>query len=201
MPHRWTALLILIICLLLSCQNQTNKQNYSLPAIEEDAINVIVEIPAGTNKKIEYDIASGTFKADQLNGEDRVVAFLPYPGNYGFVPSTLMDEEKGGDGDALDILVIGSSQSTGSVVKAKALAALLLKDNGELDTKIIAVPADPQERTLAATNFLELMLDHDPAKRIIEEWFLNYKGKGQMELIRWEDENYAMQEIEKWTVK
>ena len=200
MLRKWTTLSVLGISLLASCQNQTNKQNYSLPAIEEGAINVIVEIPAGTNTKIEYDIASGTFKPDQVDGEDRVVAFLPYPGNYGFIPSTLMEEERGGDGDALDVLVVGPSQSTGSVVKAKAVGALLLKDKGELDTKIIAVPADPKERTLAAENFLELMLDHDPAKRIIEEWFLNYKGKGQMQLIRWEDENYAMQEINKWKV-
>lgn len=201
MLHTRTTLSLLAICLLFSCQNQTNKKNYSLPAIEEDAINVIVEIPAGTNTKIEYDISSGTFRQDQVDGKDRVVAFLPYPGNYGFIPSTLMDEERGGDGDALDILVIGSSQPTGSVVQAKAVGALLLKDNGELDTKIIAVPAATEERTLAADNFLELMLDHDPAKRIIEEWFLNYKGKGQMELIRWEDENYAMQEIDKWKLQ
>lgn len=201
MLHKWTTLSLLSLCLLLSCQNQTNKKNYSLPALEENTINVIVEIPAGTNTKIEYDIASGTFRPDQVDGKDRVVAFLPYPGNYGFVPSTLMDEERGGDGDALDILVVGSSQPTGSVIQAKAIGALLLKDKGELDTKIIAVPAQAEQRTLAADNFLELMLDHDPAKRIIEEWFLNYKGKGQMELIRWEDENYAMQEIDKWKVK
>lgn len=169
--------------------------------MENDMINVIVEIPAGTNKKIEYDVATGTFQPDQLDGEDRVISFLPYPGNYGFIPSTLMDEERGGDGDALDILVIGPSQPTGSLIKAKPLGTLLLKDNGELDTKIIAIPALAEDRTLAAESFLDLMLDHDPAKRIIEEWFLNYKGTGQMELIRWEDENYALKEIDKWKVK
>lgn len=201
MLYKWTTLLLLSACLFFSCQTQTNKDNYYLPAVDEGAINVIVEIPAGTNTKIEYDIPSGTFKPDQIDGKDRVVAYLPYPGNYGFIPSTMMDEARGGDGDALDILVVGSSQPTGSVVKAKAVGTLLLKDGGELDTKIIAVPADPIERTLAADNFLELMLEHDSAKRIIEEWFLNYKGKGKMELIRWEDENYAMQEIDKWKVK
>lgn len=183
----------------MACQDQVNKKNYELPAIEGDAINVIIEIPAGTNTKIEYDAKEGTFKADQVDNKDRVVAFLPYPGNYGFIPSTMMDADKGGDGDALDILVIGESQPTGSVLKAKPIGTLILKDGGELDTKIIAIPVDESERTLKADNFLTLMLDHDPAKRIIEEWFLNYKGKGQMELIRWEDENYAIQEIKKWS--
>lgn len=200
MPDKWTTIVILATILLYACQSQENKKNYQLPAIEDNQINVIVEIPAGTNKKIEYNAASGTFQTDQLDGKDRVISFLPYPGNYGFIPSTLMDEEKGGDGDALDILVIGSSQPTGSLIQAKAIGALLLKDNGELDTKIIAVPAAIEDRTLNAENFLDLMLEHDPAKRIVEEWFLNYKGAGQMELIRWEDENYALQEIEKWKV-
>lgn len=198
MLNRFTTLFVISLC-LLACQDQVNKKNYELPAIEGDAINVIIEIPAGTNTKIEYDAKEGTFKADQVDNKDRVVAFLPYPGNYGFIPSTMMDADKGGDGDALDILVIGESQPTGSVLKAKPIGTLILKDGGELDTKIIAIPVDESERTLKADNFLTLMLDHDPAKRIIEEWFLNYKGKGQMELIRWEDENYAIQEIKKWS--
>ncbi len=198
MLNRLTTLFVISLC-LLACQDQVNKKNYELPAIEGDAINVIIEIPAGTNTKIEYDAKEGTFKADQVDNKDRVVAFLPYPGNYGFIPSTMMDADKGGDGDALDILVIGESQPTGSVLKAKPIGTLILKDGGELDTKVIAIPVDESERTLKADNFLTLMLDHDPAKRIIEEWFLNYKGKGQMELIRWEDENYAIQEIEKWS--
>ncbi len=198
MLNRWTALVVISLY-LISCQDQTNKKNYQLPAIEGNAINVIVEIPAGTNTKIEYDAEKGTFEPDQVDNKDRVVAFLPYPGNYGFIPSTMMDAEQGGDGDALDVLVIGESLPTGSVLQAMPIGTLILKDGGELDTKIIAVPVNESERTLQVDNFLTLMLEHDPAKRIIEEWFLNYKGRGQMELIRWEDENFAMQEIKKWS--
>lgn len=198
MLNRWTALVVISLY-LISCQDQANKKNYQLPAIEGNAINVIVEIPAGTNTKIEYDAEKGTFEPDQVDNKDRVVAFLPYPGNYGFIPSTMMDAEQGGDGDALDVLVIGESLQTGSVLQAMPIGTLILKDGGELDTKIIAVPVNESERTLQVDNFLTLMLEHDPAKRIIEEWFLNYKGRGQMELIRWEDENFAMQEIKKWS--
>lgn len=192
--------LFVISLFCLACQNQSNKEIYSLPAIDGDAINVIVEIPAGTNTKIEYNSKTGKFVPDTLNNQVRVVNFLPYPGNYGFIPSTMMDESRGGDGDALDILVIGQSQPTGSLVRVKPIATLLLKDRGELDTKLIAVPIDEKSRTVKADNFLSFMMDYDPAKRIIEEWFLSYKGKGMMELIRWEDENYAMEEIKKWAV-
>ena len=47
---------------------------------------------------------------------DRIVNFLPYPANYGFIPSTFMDKKKGGDGDALDILLISEHMVTGTVV-------------------------------------------------------------------------------------
>ena len=170
---------------------------YDLPSTDGDALNVIVEIPAGSNKKIEYRPGQG-FVNDTLEGVDRIVAFLPYPGNYGFVPSTLMDERRGGDGDALDVLVIGEAVPTATRLRVHPIAALMLRDRGEIDTKIIAVPADPGKRTLRVDNFLDFSLGNDAAKRIIETWFLNYKGPGVTELLRWEDESYAWREVRKW---
>ncbi len=171
---------------------------YSLPSTDGDALNVVVEIPAGSNHKIEYHPGSGFMNDTLENGSERVVHFLPYPGNYGFVPSTLMDKRRGGDGDALDVLIIGEAQATGTLVRALPIAALLLRDRGEIDTKIIAVPADPADRTLEVENFLDFSLGNDAAKRIIESWFLNYKGPNMTELLRWEDESYAWREVRKW---
>ncbi|MDA9133798.1 inorganic diphosphatase, partial [Gammaproteobacteria bacterium] len=54
-------------------------------------LQMVVEIPAGTNKKIEYDKNINEFFIDKIDGVDRVINFLPYPGNYGFIPSTKMD--------------------------------------------------------------------------------------------------------------
>lgn len=59
-------------------------------------LQMIVEIPAGTNKKIEYDKNLDDFFIDKIDGVDRVINFLPYPGNYGFIPSTKIDKERGG---------------------------------------------------------------------------------------------------------
>ncbi|MEO0789559.1 MAG: inorganic diphosphatase, partial [Bacteroidota bacterium] len=87
-----------------------------------------------------------------------------------------------------------------SLLSVEPIAALLLTDNGEIDTKIIAVPADPVQRSLPASNYLELLLEYPAAHRIIEDWFLNYKGREEMKLIRWEDEAYAWAEINKWRV-
>lgn len=171
---------------------------YALPSTDGDALNVVIEIPAGTNRKIEYRPGAGYANDTLADGSTRVIRFLPYPGNYGFVPSTLMDEGRGGDGDPLDVLVIGETMPTGTRLRARPIAALMLRDSGEIDTKIIAVPAAAGDRTLQVDNFLDFSLGNDAAKRIIELWFLNYKGPQVTELMRWEDESYAWREVRKW---
>ena len=71
--------------------------------------------------------------------KDRVVNFLPYPGNYGFIPSTMMSESAGGDGDALGYFSdFAESMTTGTVLEVIPIAALMMVDGGEIDTKIIA---------------------------------------------------------------
>lgn len=176
--------------------------NYnSLNAIDDGALKAVIEIPAGTNHKMEYDPQAGAFLNDRLNEQERVIDFLPYPGNYGFIAGTLLDKAQGGDGDPLDVLVIAEAMPTGTVVRVVPIAALLLKDKGELDTKIIAIPADENLQVLKAKNFIDFMLRYDQAKLIIEQWFMAYKGQGAMEFLRWEDDRYAWSEVKKWTLK
>lgn len=196
----------LISLFLLSCggNNPLKKRiNYdSLSAItEEGHINIVVEIPAGTNTKIEFDKNKQQFLPDQKDGKDRIIDFLPYPGNYGYIPGTLMDEEKGGDGDALDVLLIGPALETGRVVQAQPIATLLLSDSGEIDTKLIAIPVDESMRAMKVNNFQEFLIEYDAAKRIVEEWFTHYKGHGVVQFLGWEDDKYAWNEIKKWIVE
>lgn len=193
------------LCLFFGCRQQNfsfSKIDYlNLPTFSEsNNLQMVVEIPAGTNHKIEFNKTTGKFENDSINGEVRIIEFLPYPGNYGFIPSTLMDKSRGGDGDALDILVIAESVSTGTVMNVNPIGVLLLKDGGELDSKIIAVPADSSQNVLNIYNFEDLMIEKQTAKRLIEEWFLNYKGFGKMEFVGWRDQKYAMSEIKKWQI-
>jgi len=194
---------LLTTCTLLTvaaCQRrEASVDYYQLPAFTDQGVNAVVEIPAGTNHKIEFDLQSGAFQADSLRGGGRVIDFLPYPGNYGFIPSTYLDPRQGGDGDPLDVLVIGESRPTGAVLQVRPIGALRLSDEGEIDTKIIAVPADSSKRVIQANNFQEFLIEYDAARRIIEEWFISYKGMGATELLGWEDESFALEEIRKWT--
>jgi len=181
----------------ISCKNEPNPT--ALPAITDSgAIVAVIEIPAGTNRKIEYDYTNKRFQIDVIDGKERVIDFLPYPGNYGFIPSTLMDEERGGDGDALDILVISESIPTGDTISVLPIGALMLNDGGEIDTKIIAVPNDPEKRIMNVTDFETFAVKYSTAKNIIENWFLNYKDLGKTEFMGWRNGTYALSEIRKW---
>ncbi|MBL4716622.1 MAG: inorganic pyrophosphatase [Flavobacteriales bacterium] len=194
-------ILYLFITLILFTSSGNIKYKEVATFSTNNFVNAVIEIPAGTNHKIEFDENTNTFPCDQKNGKDRIIDFLPYPGNYGFIPSTLMDESTGGDGDALDILVISESFTTGTIVEIVPIAILELKDRGELDSKIIGIPADPANQLLQATTFDELSQKYPQVKNIIETWFLHYKGIGKMELISWGDEKVAMSEIKKFMIK
>lgn len=100
---------------------------------EKGEINVVIEIPTGSNHKIEWDRKHACFMLDRV--EPMIFA---KPCNYGFIPQTL-DE----DGDELDVLMITDQPlTTGIWMKAKVLGVMKFVDDGEVDDKIICVPAD-----------------------------------------------------------
>lgn len=192
--------LAIVLSIFFSCQSGEGDA-YRAPAITQSgAINAVIEIPAGTNKKIEFNSENKRFESDQLDGKDRVVDFLPYPANYGFIPSTLMDQERGGDGDALDVLVIAAAQPTGTLLAIRPIGVLNLIDNGAIDTKIIAIPTDTSLQIIHVDGFEDFLIKYNAGMRIIETWFLNYKGLGQTKLKGWENEQRALMEIKKWQV-
>ena len=142
-------------------------------------INVVVEIPTGTNAKWETDKSGGTMKWELKKGKPRVVSYLGYPGNYGMVPRTLLPQEWGGDGDPLDVLILAPPLPRGSVVKARAIGVLKMLDGGEQDDKIIAVLPDSDLGRVCSIE--ELRREFTGIPEIIEIWFSNYKGPGKME--------------------
>ena len=185
-------------CFFQACKMTNDPPPYQLAAFSDEGMNAVIEIPAGTNRKIEYNYDNKQFEVDVIEGKKRVIDFLPYPANYGFIPSTMMEKEKGGDGDALDILVLGESQATGTVMKVKPIAMIELLDGGEIDTKIIGVPLDSTLQVMQIDNFEDLLIKYNGVQRIIETWFLNYKGLGKMQLVGWKNEAAALAEIRKW---
>ena len=130
---------------------------------ENGTINVVVEIPAGSSHKIEWDRKIGVMRLDRV--EPKLFA---KPTNYGFIPQTL-DE----DGDELDVLLITDDPlPTGIVVEATVLGVMKFVDDGEVDDKIIAVPIDDRHTGNAIKKLEDL-----PAQLIrqIEFHFNHYK--------------------------
>mgnify|MGYP001642680152 CR=1 FL=1 len=100
---------------------------------EEGEINVVIEIPTGSNHKIEWDRKNACFMLDRVEP----MAFAK-PCNYGFIPQTL-DE----DGDELDVLMVTDQPlTTGIYTKARVLGVMKFVDSDEVDDKVICVPAD-----------------------------------------------------------
>ncbi len=77
------------------------------PVNRDGTINVVVEIPTGTTAKWEVTKPDGKLQWEFKRGKPRVVKYLGYPGNYGMLPRTLLAKEDGGDGDPLDVIVLG----------------------------------------------------------------------------------------------
>ena len=93
-------------------------------------VNAVIEIPRGDTNKYEYDKDLNVFRLDR-----NLYSAVHYPGDYGFIPSTLS-----GDGDPLDVLVLVDAPSfTGCVMTVRPIGALLMIDQNSEDEKILAV--------------------------------------------------------------
>ncbi|MBM3260794.1 inorganic diphosphatase [Candidatus Kaiserbacteria bacterium] len=98
-----------------------------------EEINVIIEIPKGSNNKYEIDKATGLIKLDRAN-----YTAAPFPYDYGFVPQTLWE-----DGDPLDVIVLTTYPlAPGILVAARPVGVIEMIDNGESDFKVLAVPVE-----------------------------------------------------------
>ena len=142
----------------------------------DGTINVIVEIPAGDNDKWELWKKDGSIRWEFQNNSFRKIKYLPYISNYGFVPQTLFSKEIGGDGDPVDVILLGERLERGSVVKCKILGVINIIDEGSLDSKIVAVNQNSFVfNSSILNNFDDLSVNYPGALKIIEIWFQNYK--------------------------
>jgi inorganic pyrophosphatase len=141
----------------------------------KDRVQAVVEIPAFTRAKWEIDMEKGNLFWEFKKGKPRMIKYaLPYPANYGSLPQTMLSKERGGDGDPLDVVILGEPVDRGAVVTVRVLAVMKMLDDGELDEKIIATRIDDDF-------FSDIKTIDDLKKRypgildILSIWFKNYK--------------------------
>jgi len=155
---------------------------------EKGLFTMIVEIPKGTNAKLEISTGEefNPIKQDIKKGQLRFVADVNgangYPWNYGALPQTWenplhKDHRTGalGDNDPVDVCEIGEKVGEiGQFKVVKVLGTLAMIDEGETDWKIVAIDVnDP---------LAEQLHDIDDVERLkpgylqtMHDWFRDYK--------------------------
>ena len=195
-------ILFIVFALSISCNNKNDNNEKHLsfetnsiselvgeknfisdypPITTKGKVNVVIEIPAGTTAKWELIKTEGTINWEWTDGKFREVQYLGYPGNYGFIPQTLLPKDSGGDGDPLDVIILGPSEARGTVIDCNIIGILKMLDNGEKDDKLIAVCGNSPFYMIK--NISELNIKYPGVTTIISTWFTNYKGSNQIELL------------------
>jgi len=183
--------------LLLLAGCKTDYQH--LPAFsKQKQLQMVVLTPAGSNHPQVYNTKQKEFVPVREAGLPKQIKFLPYPGNYGFIPSTLFKSNDAPEGKPLEVLLLAESVATGSVQEVIPIGTLLLEIAGAVNNIILAVPARPSEQVVPATDFESFTKDYPAAKQIIQQWFMHHQANQQIVFKGWKDEKYTEQLIRRW---
>jgi inorganic pyrophosphatase len=139
-----------------------------------EVLTAVIEVPKDSSNKFEYDPEYDIIRLDRV-----LYSAVHYPGDYGFIPSTLAE-----DGDPLDITVmIGRPSFPGAVLDVRPLGFLEMTDDKGRDQKILAVPVfDPRFNSYNSLqdvgphylkeieNFFEIYKQLEHKETIIEGW-------------------------------
>lgn len=163
---------------------------------QNGTVNTVVEIPQGSILKVEWDRERAAFMLDRVEP-----SIFAKPVNYGFIPQTL-DE----DGDELDTLIVCDQPiPTGVWLEAKIIGVLNFEDDGEMDYKVVVVPADDRN-TGDSINSLDDLSER--WKQQIEFHFARYKDlkkPGSTVVQGWgnieEAKKIVEESIERWNNK
>ncbi len=145
---------------------------------QSGSVNTVVEIPQGSFLKVEWDRQRACFMLDRVEP-----AIFAKPVNYGFIPQTL-DE----DGDELDTLVVCAEPiPTGVWLEARIVGVMNFEDDGEMDHKIVVVPADDRNTGDSIHSLADL---GERWQQQMTEHFTHYKDlkkPGTTKVLGWGD--------------
>jgi len=159
-----------------------------IPFYDDGLYSMFIEIPAGTKEKWEVNHKSGELEIQYKDSKKRIIQFLSYPGNYGFIPQTIA-----GDNDPIDVIDLDGAKDRGSVEKVKIIGGLYFMDKGEVDVKLIGVSNESFFSKYSDIN--DLLMDHYAAIEIVKKWFESYKKPGKMVFYRFINKNESLDMI------
>lgn len=130
--------------------------------MSELIVEALIEIPAGSQNKYEFDKEKGVLRLDRV-----LYSPVHYPTDYGYIPDTLEL-----DGDPIDILVMVTNPTIpGCIIDCRVVGVLAMADDKGVDNKLLGVPVkDPRFEHIHDLN------DVPPhVLREIEHFFQTYK--------------------------
>jgi len=149
-----------------------------------EVFRAVIEIPKEGTQKFEYDKELHVFKLDR-----NLHSPVHYPGDYGFIPSTLSE-----DGDPLDVLVLVDAPSfPGCVMQVRPIGLLEMLDQGVPDEKVLAVGKN-NPRYADVWNYSEI---YPHMLKEMTHFFAIYKdleGK-RVEVKGWRDAAFARTKV------
>ncbi|MGI4827515.1 MAG: inorganic diphosphatase [Janthinobacterium lividum] len=151
-----------------------------------ELVNAVIEIPLDGTTKYEYDKQLHVFRLDR-----NLYSPVHYPGDYGFIPSTLGD-----DGDPLDVLVLVDKPSfPGCLMEVRPIGVLEMIDQGQGDEKVLCVGAG-NPRYENVNNYSEI---YPHILKEITHFFSIYKNLEMktVDVRGWKDAQFAFEVVTK----
>lgn len=154
--------------------------------VGELIVEALIEIPAGSQNKYEFDKERGVLRLDRV-----LYSPVHYPTDYGYIPETLEE-----DGDPIDILVMVTNPTVpGCIIDARVVGVLAMEDDKGVDNKLLGVPVkDPR-----FDGYRDLSDVPPHVLREIEHFFQTYKDlEGKTTTIRgWKDAEEAARALDR----
>jgi inorganic pyrophosphatase len=147
-----------------------------------DVVETVIEIPAGSRNKYEFDEHAEVFRLDRV-----LSSAVYYNFDYGFVEGTRAD-----DGDHSDVMVlIAQPTFTGCRIWTRPVGGLAMRDEHGDDFKVLGVAlGDPLYAHVEALD------DVSPHRLVeIEHFFETYKllENKAVEVLGWRDRVTALE--------
>ena len=159
-----------------------------------EEVNVVIEIPKGSNLKYEMDSKSGEIFVDRI-----LSPAMYYPLNYGFIPQTRENSSFDGDSDPVDVFILGNySLYPKSVIRCRPIGVLLTEDQAGVDSKIIAVPLTKIDPTFSTFEDIDDVPEYlkQQLKHFIEHHKDLEEKKGKyVKIIGWKGKDAAKLKI------
>ena len=149
------------------------------PVNADRTIHVVIENPAGSSEKWEVR-ANGRLVQEYEDEAPIEIPYLPWPANGAMLPRTPHSAEMGGDGEPLDVLVLGEAIPRGDTVRVRPVGLLRVVDRLERDDKVLAVPTSG---IFAGVEDVDDLRERFPGViEILSEWYAHSRPGGHLEV-------------------